>query len=421
MGYRIAILNKPVKEVFVQAVKKKFRKYKMKVIDVVRINRKYKVHMVTLSDGRHIRLDNYSGRQPYQIKEKVDIQKLLRKRGVNVAKVIGVEKLLFGRPEKITTWKISEWIEGERLLEYWNDREIIEKCGEQVAKINSIRTEEGACICLGDFTALNAIVTEDKEVYIIDLSVYPCKSVSQSVFKTLIMSLRNKERIGWFLEGYERFKSTEKILKIAEKSNWKWKKYPLKYQTIEEEEFDKKLEEKREMHKTQIEWCQWLVKTYPSHFRKKRVLDVGSLNVNGTNRVLFKKCDYVGVDVIEGKGVDVVTIAHEYEPEHPFDVVLSTNALEHDIYYKKTLKKMVDVLKPGGMMFISAPYKWHVHGTKDVRPHSSGTSKMHEEWANYYKNLTIEDITETLDLPELFREYYIGIAERDLRFWGFKR
>lgn len=175
------------------------------------------------------------------------------------------------------------------------------------------------------------------------------------------------------------------------------------------------------MHKTQVEWCLKLKKDYPQFFVKKRVLDVGSLDINGTNRILFRKCKYIGIDVIPGKNVDVVSIAHEYQPDTLFDVVLSTNTLEHDIHYKKTLKKMVEVLKPGGLMFISAPYKWHVHGTKKIRPHSSGTSQMNEEWANYYKNLTIEDITENLDLPSIFKEFYIGIAGRDLRFWGFKR
>jgi hypothetical protein len=163
-----------------------------------------------------------------------------------------------------------------------------------------------------------------------------------------------------------------------------------------------------------------LRRTYPSYFHKKRVLDIGSLDVNGSNRVLFRKCEYIGVDVIPGKGVDVVSIAHEYEPDKPFDVVLSTNALEHDIHYKKTLKKMIEVLNSGGLMFISAPYKWHVHGTKKVRPHSSGTSKMEGDWANYYKNLNIDDIIGNIDL-ELFKEFYIGIAGRDLRFWGFKK
>jgi len=174
-------------------------------------------------------------------------------------------------------------------------------------------------------------------------------------------------------------------------------------------------------HKTQVEWCLKIKKEYPDYFYNKRVLDIGSLDVNGTNRDLFKKCDYVGLDVIEGKNVDVVCVAHEYYPKELFDVVLSTNALEHDIYYKLTLKKMVEILKPNGLMFVSAPYKWHIHGTKKVRPHSSGTSKMYDEWANYYKNLKIEDFLDNIDLPNIFKEFYIGIAGRDLRFWGIKR
>jgi predicted SAM-dependent methyltransferase len=174
-------------------------------------------------------------------------------------------------------------------------------------------------------------------------------------------------------------------------------------------------------HKTQINWCLKIKKEYSEYFYMKRVLDIGALDVNGNNRVLFKECDYVGLDVIKGKNVDVVCIAHEYKPEQLFDVVLSTNALEHDIYYKKTLKKMVEVLKPNGLMFISAPFIWHEHGTKKSKPHVSGTTQMNKEWANYYKNITIEDIIENLDLPNIFREFYIGIAGRDLRFWGIKK
>jgi SAM-dependent methyltransferase len=173
-------------------------------------------------------------------------------------------------------------------------------------------------------------------------------------------------------------------------------------------------------HRTQIDWCLKMKKEYPEYFFNKRVLDVGSLDVNGNNRGLFKGCEYIGIDVVEGKNVDIICVAHEYRPDGLFDVVLSTNALEHDMYYKLTLKKMVEVLKPNGLMFISAPYKWHEHGTTKFKPRSSGTSKMCEEWANYYKNLNIEDITSILSLESIFKEFYIGIAGRDLRFWGIK-
>ena len=34
------------------------------------------------------------------------------------------------------------------------------------------------------------------------------------------------------------------------------------------------------------------------------------IDVNGNNRSLFEKCDYVGLDVIEGNNVDIVCVAH---------------------------------------------------------------------------------------------------------------
>lgn len=180
-------------------------------------------------------------------------------------------------------------------------------------------------------------------------------------------------------------------------------------------------------HISQTEWCMKLKNDYPKYFVNKRVLDIGSLDINGNNKSLFVNCDYVGLDVVKGKNVDVVSIAHEYNPDKLFDVVLSTSALEHDMYYKLTLRKMVALLKPKGFMFISAPYEWHEHGTKKSRPEHSGTTQMGEKWANYYKNIDIEDITGTLNLEEIFYEFYIGVSShkaikgRDFRFWGIKK
>lgn len=174
-------------------------------------------------------------------------------------------------------------------------------------------------------------------------------------------------------------------------------------------------------HKTQIDWCIKIKNEYPQYFLKKSVLDIGSLDINGNNKGLFTKCKYIGLDVVEGKNVDVVSIAHEYNPGRLFDVVLSTNALEHDMYFKLTLKKMTELLKPKGFMFFTSPHIWHEHGTKKCKPQSSGTSQMEGEWANYYKNFNIKDVTDSLDLEEIFVEFYLGISGRDLRFWGIKK
>jgi hypothetical protein len=64
-------------------------------------------------------------------------------------------------------------------------------------------------------------------------------------------------------------------------------------------------------HKQQIEFCQKIKNSHSSFFSNKRVLDVGSLDVNGNNRYLFDNCEYTGIDIGNGKNVDIVWCEHE--------------------------------------------------------------------------------------------------------------
>jgi len=175
-------------------------------------------------------------------------------------------------------------------------------------------------------------------------------------------------------------------------------------------------------HPIQQQWCVQIRKRFPEYFTKKRVLDVGSLDINGNNRHLFVNCEYVGLDVAPGKNVDVVSVAHRYDvPNESFDVVLSTNALEHDMYYPMTLQKMCAVLKREGLMFFSVAHSWHEHGTLRFAPSDSGTTQMSPEWGSYYKNLNEVDVRGALDLDDVFRAYQMGVQVNDLQFWGIKK
>lgn len=175
-------------------------------------------------------------------------------------------------------------------------------------------------------------------------------------------------------------------------------------------------------HPVQQKFCMKIKEKFPNYFRNKQVLDIGSLDINGNNKYLFENCEYVGLDVVVGKNVDVVSVAHEYEAlDESFDVVLSTNALEHDMYYPLTLKKMVDLLKSKGLMFFSVACKWKEHGTLKRRPEHSGTTQKEEVWKNYYKNLNPEDIYKSIDLKEFFSKYDLRVNEKDLVFWGIKK
>jgi predicted methyltransferase len=174
-------------------------------------------------------------------------------------------------------------------------------------------------------------------------------------------------------------------------------------------------------HKTQIEWCKKVKKQYPEYFKKKRVLDVGSLDVNGNNKDLFEDCEYVGLDVVKGPNVDVVSIAHEFD-DKPFDVVLSTNSFEHDMYYEQSIRRMFELLKPSGLMFFCCSSGHKTHGTKRKSPWASGTTQIgNEEWASYYRNLKIKDISKIFDFEKEFTEFTLEDKQMDVRFVGIKR
>jgi len=173
-------------------------------------------------------------------------------------------------------------------------------------------------------------------------------------------------------------------------------------------------------HKIQQQWCEGLKLAMPRFFKGQMVLEMGSLNVNGTLRDLFEDCNYTGVDVIAGKDVDVVGTFHEIDfKAKSFDVVCSVNSLEHDIHFEKTLPAMYKLLKPRGLMFISAAYKWGEHGTAKHTPWASGTTQMGGAWANYYKNLTPADFMRYLKY-DMFRWYMLGVCNQDVQFVGIK-
>jgi SAM-dependent methyltransferase len=89
-----------------------------------------------------------------------------------------------------------------------------------------------------------------------------------------------------------------------------------------------------------------------------RVLDVGSYDVNGTLRWAAPEgCRYVGLDIAEGPGVDVVLTDPERFPfeDASFDLVVSTSCFEHDPLFWLTFLEMVRVVRPGGVIYVNAP------------------------------------------------------------------
>lgn len=87
------------------------------------------------------------------------------------------------------------------------------------------------------------------------------------------------------------------------------------------------------------------------------VLEVGSLDVNGSVRQYFDHAySYVGIDLEEGNGVDMVMNAHKLTfADGEFDTVLCLEMLEHDAEFWLTIGELYRVLKKGGTLIISTP------------------------------------------------------------------
>ena len=173
-------------------------------------------------------------------------------------------------------------------------------------------------------------------------------------------------------------------------------------------------------HPEQFEFVRSVKDLYPYYFSDKCVVEIGSLNINGSVRRFFDNCIYIGVDVAPGHGVDVVSLGHEYNmPDGSFDVVISCECLEHDQHWSKTFSKMIDLCKSGSLVIMScATTGRKEHGTGANEPQSSPLT-VGLGW-DYYRNLTEQDFSTEIDR---FSEHTFKTNDtsHDLYFYGFKR
>jgi SAM-dependent methyltransferase len=173
-------------------------------------------------------------------------------------------------------------------------------------------------------------------------------------------------------------------------------------------------------HQEQADFCNYVRMKFPSKFENVSVLDIGSLDINGSNRYLFSgNYSYIGVDLGPGKNVDVICRGHEFKSDELFDVVVSTECFEHDEFYPLTLANMYSHLKPGGVfIFTCATTGRAEHGTTRTSPADAPFV------GDYYKNLTESDIREGMKMEESFSDFQFISREvfpQDLYFYGIKK
>lgn len=158
----------------------------------------------------------------------------------------------------------------------------------------------------------------------------------------------------------------------------------------------------------------------PDYFYNRSVLEVGSYTVNDSIRDVFQTDRYIGVDLCEGPGVDIVAPGEKFSSDEKFDVVVSCECFEHNPKFYETFENMFELLKSGGLLiFTCATEGRPEHGTSRTDPSMSpGTFAV---GIDYYRNLTSDDFSD-FEIPKKFASavFYTNKVSSDLYFIGIK-
>ena len=117
------------------------------------------------------------------------------------------------------------------------------------------------------------------------------------------------------------------------------------------------------MHETALEFGQAFFDTYLAAGQPV-ILDVGSHDVNGSLRVCApSRATYIGVDMVAGKGVDLVLDDPHVLPfvDQHFNAVVTTSCFEHDPMFWATFLEITRVTRCGGYIYVCVPSNGWYH------------------------------------------------------------
>lgn len=132
------------------------------------------------------------------------------------------------------------------------------------------------------------------------------------------------------------------------------------------------------MHPEAYNW----IKAQATTLRKLDCVDLGGRNVNGSIRELFDPASWTAVDIADGPGVDVVANVTNWQPDREWDLVCSTELLEHVAVPSWVIDTMYRCCRPGGVILITA-------AAPPRAPHSSTGASVVPQ-GEHYRNIEPE-------------------------------
>lgn len=133
--------------------------------------------------------------------------------------------------------------------------------------------------------------------------------------------------------------------------------------------------------------------------RTKSILEVGSRDVNGSLRPYLQSLyptSYVGTDIYPGPGVDLICNAEHLTARfgpNAFDVVVSTEMMEHARNWQEVIINLKSVLRPAAILLLTTRSRgFHFH------------EAPHDFWRY-----------ELSDMQQIFSDFHIQVLQPDLQ------
>lgn len=172
------------------------------------------------------------------------------------------------------------------------------------------------------------------------------------------------------------------------------------------------------MHGEVLSWVSESLAVYKSTQGAKtsgaQVLEFGSLDINGSVKPLFNDLvhdggSYLGIDVQEGPGVDLVADASVYTSDTRYDLIVCAEVFEHTALWGKIITNAHSLLLPGGMFIATM-------AGEGRPPHSAIDENPIRPW-EYYKNVSASMLKEAL---KAFSQSEVNVKHTDTRCWAIK-
>jgi len=157
----------------------------------------------------------------------------------------------------------------------------------------------------------------------------------------------------------------------------------------------------------------WVRRFVLAHGPGTRVLEIGSREINGEVRSLFRKAEsYTGIDLAPGAGVDLVADGATFVLEAPPDRIVCCEVLEHAPNAAAILANAWRQLAPHGWLVVTcaAPNR-APHSAVDGGPLRPG---------EFYRNLTPRDVHDALKPAPDLHSYDLDELAGDLRVAAWK-